>query len=495
MLFNSYVFIFLFLPITLAGFFILGSNLNKRAAIFWLVLCSLCFYGWWNPKYIILIIASILFNYGLGVVLNKNRSRGLLALGVAVNLGLLGYFKYTNFLIDNLNVLVDPDVNVPDIVLPLAISFFTFQQITYLVDIYKGRMREYEFVHYMLFVTFFPQLIAGPIVHHSEMLPQFRNLPAKLFNTSNLSIGFIVFSIGLFKKVIIADGCASYVSPVFDNAEAAVAIGFTEAWLAIFAYSFQIYFDFSGYSDMAVGLGYMFGIRLPLNFYSPYKATNIIDFWRSWHITLSRFLRDYLYIPLGGSRKGKTRRYANLMITMLLGGLWHGASWNFLIWGGLHGSYLIINHAWIKLKTSLNFAPENVPGPYARILSTMITFMAVTVAWVFFRAETLAGAANMLQAMTSVGQGQPAPDGGVTLATVAWFGAIGVVVWLFPNTHQFMRDQAPGLIAGLKTRVYALPAIRWQEGVGWSMLVSLLFLASVIDFGGGRVSEFLYYQF
>ena len=349
MLFNSYTFIFAFLPITLLVFYRIGGRGHHRVAIGWLVATSLFFYGWWAPRYVWLIVTSVLVNYALGVVLATRAAsqdgprKRLLAVGVSANLGLLAYFKYANFFVDNVRHLFHIDVEIGQIVLPLAISFFTFQQIAYLVDAHRRLTREYNFLHYCLFVTFFPQLIAGPIVHHGEMLPQFGKETTYRLNRTNLEVGVTFFLMGLFKKVVIADGIARYGTPVFDAAQAGLTIDFWQAWAGALAYTFQIYFDFSGYSDMAIGIARMFGIKLPLNFHSPYKATSVIEFWRRWHMTLSRFLRDYLYIPLGGNRKGPGRRHANLMVTMLLGGLWHGAGWTFMYWGGLHGLYLIVS--------------------------------------------------------------------------------------------------------------------------------------------------------
>ena len=303
MLFNSYEFIFLFLPTVLLCFHLIGKQGYHRVAIAWLICVSLFFYGWWNPAYLLLILSSVLLNYSVGVLLIHNSGRNLLSknilgIGVSVNLAILGYFKYANFFVDNLNALSDTNLILNEVILPLAISFFTFQQIAYLVDAYRGKIIEYNFLHYCLFVTFFPQLIAGPIVHHKEMLPQFANDAIYKLRSKSLAIGMTIFALGLFKKVVIADGISIYATPVFDAAEAGIILTFFEAWSGALAYTFQLYFDFSGYSDMAIGIARMFGIRLPLNFNSPYKATSIIDFWRRWHITLSRFLRDYLYISL-----------------------------------------------------------------------------------------------------------------------------------------------------------------------------------------------------
>ncbi len=322
----------------------------------------------------------------------------LLVLGVTVNLGLLGYFKYTNFFVDQINRTMGYNFNVENILLPLAISFFTFQQIAYLVDAYRHETKEYNFLHYCLFVTFFPQLIAGPIVHHKEMLPQFAKDAIYKFNYVHMAIGLTIFAIGLFKKIILADGVAVYATPVFNAAEAKAVLTFFEAWGGALAYTLQLYFDFSGYSDMAIGLAYMFGIKLPINFNSPYKATSIIDFWRRWHITLSRFLRDYLYIALGGNRKGNIRRYINLFLTMLLGGLWHGAGWTFVLWGMLHGSYLMINHAWRKIRSDVLKWSDNVS--FLEITAArVLTMLAVIIGWVYFRADSVNGANHLMLTM------------------------------------------------------------------------------------------------
>ena len=405
MLFNSIEFIFVFLPVVLLVFYMIGSYGNHRIAISWLVGASLFFYGWWNPAYLGLILASILFNYAMGAALVSRNDRPhapyLLALGVACNLAILAYYKYANFFVDNLNMLSGSSYHLETIILPLAISFFTFQQITFLVDASRGETREYNFLHYSLFVTFFPQLIAGPIVHHREMLPQFAKDSIYRVNQSNLAIGIAIFLLGLFKKVVLADGVAAYATPVFAAAESGEIITFFEAWAGALAYTFQLYFDFSGYSDMAIGIARMFNIRLPVNFNSPYKAVNIIEFWRRWHMTLSRFLRDYLYFPLGGNRKGQPRRYVNLMVTMLLGGLWHGAGWTFVAWGFMHGLFLVINHAWHGLRRLFRSEPGSLGLP-GRGVAWLVTFLSVVVSWVMFRAESFESATVILQGMAGM---------------------------------------------------------------------------------------------
>lgn len=349
MLFNSFIFIFAFLPVALGGYLLTRLLFKETVWVIWLAACSLLFYAWWKPVYLILIVASILVNYTIGKKMGVSRGRPkkmLLILGVVMNLGVLAYFKYTNFIFENVGRIIGQDFDFNYIVLPLAISFFTFQQIAYLVDAYRGETMEVDFSRYTLFVTFFPQLIAGPIVHHREMLPQFFNKVEHRKLIDNLAVGLSIFAVGLFKKVVIADSLSKWAQPTFAIADMGVSPTFFESWIGALAYTLQLYFDFSGYSEMALGLGRMFGIVLPINFFSPYKARSIIDFWRRWHITLSRFLRDYLYIPLGGSRCGPLRHHVNLFVTMLLGGLWHGAGWTFVIWGMLHAIYLTINHLW-----------------------------------------------------------------------------------------------------------------------------------------------------
>lgn len=356
MLFSSPEFIYLYLPIVLLGFFWL-AKWSHRIAATWLTAASLFFYGWWNPAYLGLLMASIFFNYSMGVVLAResmrppdSRRRFLLVFGIAANLLLLGYFKYANFFLDSTNAVIGTTWDAGEIILPLGISFFTFTQIAFLVDAWRGLAKEFNFIHYGLFVTYFPHLIAGPVLHHKEMMPQFGQSETYRLQWENIAVGLTIFAIGLFKKIVLADGVAPYASPVFDAAHAGETLTFLEAWGGVLAYTLQLYFDFSGYSDMAIGASRLFGVRLPLNFNSPYQALNIIDFWRRWHMTLSRFLRDYLYFALGGNRHGKSRRYVNLLVTMLLGGLWHGAGWTFVVWGGLHGLYLVINHAWSGVK-------------------------------------------------------------------------------------------------------------------------------------------------
>ena len=359
MLFNSHIFLFLFLPLTWGFFKFACVHRVPDVALALLLVASLVFYSYWNPPFFFLILFSILFNYSWGRIIEKTvkhdgKGKIWLYTGVAVNLLLIAYFKYGNFFMFNVSWLLGKEWVARDIFLPLGISFFTFQQIAYLIDCSRGLAKGHSFTKYALFVTFFPQLIAGPIVRYEDIIPQFSRLRTFAANYRNVAIGLTLLSLGLFKKAVIADTFSPWVAAAFDNDS---PLTLFEAWGGVLSYTFQIYFDFSGYSDMAVGLGKLFNIDIAINFNSPYKALSISDFWRRWHITLSSFLRDYLYIPLGGNRKGEIKRNVNLMATMLLGGLWHGASWNFVFWGGLHGLFLIVNHGYKKALHSFRITP------------------------------------------------------------------------------------------------------------------------------------------
>jgi alginate O-acetyltransferase complex protein AlgI len=497
MLFSSYTFLFQFLPATALAF--AAARLHSpRAGIMVLAGASLIFYGAWKPAYLVVLLASIGCNFWLGLQMeDPARRRRFGTLGVILNLAVLCYFKYTNFLFDSFTTLTGTPLPFVNVVLPLGISFFTFQQIAYLVDVMRGARVERDIVSYTLFVSFFPHLIAGPLVHHAEMIPQFKR--ARSGRSAVLAArGFSIFAAGLFKKVVIADNLAQFVTPVFAHLDAGGGVSTQWAWLSTLSYTLQIYFDFSGYSDMAIGLALLFGIRLPVNFRSPYKATSIIEFWRRWHITLSRFLRDYLYIPLGGNRLGETRRFQNLMVTMLLGGLWHGAAWNFVIWGGLHGLYLCINHLWHRWRG------EAVTSSAAtRLASWAVTFFAVVIAWVFFRARTAAGAFQMLGSLAGFDAGSSAyASPGILRAmdlpilvgepALLLIGACMVALALamalaLPNVPQLFRyreyRRAPEQGASL----------RWRPSAAWALLTALALAFSL--FGMWQRLEFLYFQF
>jgi D-alanyl-lipoteichoic acid acyltransferase DltB (MBOAT superfamily) len=508
MLFSSYTFLFQFLP-AVALAFAAARRHSPRAGIMVLAAASLFFYGAWRPVYLLLLIASVAVNFSLGLRMEDPlRRRGIGTLGVALNLALLCYFKYTNFIFDSINTLTGAPLPFVNIVLPLGISFFTFQQIAYLVDVMRGAKVERDIVSYTLFVSFFPHLIAGPLVHHAEMIPQFKR--GRSGRSAVLAArGLAIFAAGLFKKVVIADNLAQFVSPVFAHLDAGGGVTTPWAWLATLAYTLQIYFDFSGYSDMAIGLALLFGIRLPVNFRSPYKAASIIEFWRRWHITLSRFLRDYLYIPLGGNRLGEQRRYFNLMLTMLLGGLWHGAGWNFLIWGGLHGLYLCANHLWqawrgahTKALAAKGYA-KAFPAWVLKGFSWAITFFAVVIAWVFFRARTADGAWQMLGGLFGFEAGSSAyvSPGILRLmdlpllvgeGRLLLIGGGGVVLALaialgLPNV--------PQLFGYREYRRAPEPAalLRWRPNAAWALLSALALAISL--FGMWQRLEFLYFQF
>ena len=394
MLFNSHEFIFVFLPISFFVYFYLNKKRLTSVSKLWLIFSSLFFYSWWDINYLPLILGSIIFNYSIGQKLHYYSNskkigfitrKTILIIGIALNLSLLAYFKYVGFFIENINYTFGAQINIINLTLPLAISFFTFQQITYLVDSFRRETEGYDFLNYAVFVSFFPQLIAGPIVHHREMMPQFNNIQNKTINFNNISLGMFIFSVGLFKKVVLADTFSIWATNGFDVAE---TLNFFEAWATSLSYTFQLYFDFSGYADMAIGAALLFNIKLPINFNSPYKALNIQDFWRRWHMTLSRFLKESVYIPLGGNRRGSFRTYNNLLATFIIGGIWHGAGWMFIFWGFIHGISIVINRLW-------HLTSIKIPSFFA----WFITFNFVNIAWIFFRAKDLNDALKVVTSM------------------------------------------------------------------------------------------------
>jgi alginate O-acetyltransferase complex protein AlgI len=521
MLFNSYVFLFAYLPVVVVVFFVLARFHHATAACF-LTFASFFFYGWWNPAYVALLAASIVFNYSIGLAVSRLNARAqrqsaqiLLAFGVTCDLVVLAYFKYANFFLSNIDAIAGTDWSWGRIILPLGISFFTFTQIAFLVDAYRGIAREYNPIHYALFVSYFPHLIAGPILHHKEMMPQFGAPATYKFSWENLAVASAIFTIGLFKKVVLADNISQYANTAFAASASGMQLTFLEAWGGALAYTLQLYFDFSGYSDMAIGLSRLFGVRLPLNFNSPYKATSIIEFWRRWHMTLSRFLRDYLYIPLGGNRRGTFRTYVNLLVTMLLGGLWHGAGWTFVIWGGLHGLYLAANHGWVVFRARLG-TPSRFFTRTRPVFGWLLTFGAVVVGWVFFRASDLNTARRVLEGMAGLHgivlpeawQGSlgsyfidPAKLAGIRFGPTAAFkgltelfdlAVLCCIAFFFPNTQQFMAGFRPALqeVAQFAGR---LSPLRWTPAFHWAFVVATLFLVALVQLT--RVAEFLYFNF
>ncbi len=514
MVFSSYPFILAFLPAVV----LLALCLRRappEAVIILLAAASLCFYAYWDWRFLWVIGISVLTNYAIGLALGDHRpslrEKLILMTGIGFNLCLLGYFKYANFFLDNIQMAFASPVLHLDVVLPLGISFFTFQQIAYLIDVHQRKVVEHDFRHYLLFVTFFPQLIAGPIVHHREMMPQFVAGRAGRVEAAMFAQGLAIFVIGVAKKVLIADRVARYATPVFDASANGVPIPLLEGWAGTLAYAFQIYFDFSAYSDMAVGLGLMFGLRLPVNFNSPYKAVDLIDFWRRWHITLSRFLRDYLYIPLGGNRRGSTRRYVNLLAVMLLGGLWHGAAWTFVIWGGLHGLGLTVNHLWRRLRDRSNVRTHSTFRVWR---GRVLTFLFVTVAWVFFRAEDLASAMNIVRGMFGLngvvlpetyfqylgGLGPYLAESGVRfeagylflgIEQIVWLAVLLAIVTLLPNTLEWARYSATANGRDAVSDLFDL--VIWRPTVTWALVLSACLMVSLVLMS--EAGEFLYFQF
>jgi alginate O-acetyltransferase complex protein AlgI len=485
MLFNSSAFIFFFLPITFAGYFILNRKKLIPAAKTWLVLASLFFYGYWNPIYILLVLGSVVFNYAVGLTLihksnSSISSRLMLVVGITGNLSLLAYFKYMDFFITNINAVSYLNLKLLHITLPLGISFLTFTQIAYLADAAKGTVREHNFLNYFLFVAFFPRLLVGPIVRYREIMPQFDALRNKLLNYKYIAQALTLFFLGLFKKVIIADRLADWANPGFDTA---ASLTLLEAWITSLSYTLQLYFDFSGYTDMAMGASLLFNIKLPTNFNTPYRSLNIQEFWRRWHMTLSRFVRDYIYIPLGGSRSSELRTLLNILVTFFLVGLWHGAGWTFVIWGLAHGCALVIFRYWQK-----------VPFRLPRFVSWFITFNFINAAWVFFRAQTFSDAVKVLKGMAGL-TGVTLPERfanflsalrgygiqfGNMLPTIRWDGkmffyfvAFFLLAVLFKNSGEIIEKLKPA----------------WRTAVA----LSLILIYAILNLN--RTNEFIYFNF
>ena len=485
MIFSSAQFIFLFLP-ACAVSYVISGKISKRLPAYVLIAFSILFYAIWNPGYCLLLLALTALNWKLGNYLVAHKSKAVLAVGIAVNLLNLGIFKYYYFAGGIIRDITGASLPIVEIVLPLGISFFTFQKIAYLTDCYRGEAERLRLTEFVLFVFFFPQLIAGPIVRARNIIPQLRRLSGK---SAGFLAGLALFSVGLVKKAVIADHVAVFANPVFAAAAGGIAVNWLDAWSAVFAYAFQIYFDFSGYSDMAIGLGEMFGVELPINFASPYQAASAIDFWRRWHISLSSFLRDYLYIPLGGNRLGAVTRYRNIMIVMLLGGLWHGAGWTFVIWGGLHGVFLAVNHLW-RDSGAGRIAGRHIGEKSYGFLAWLLTFAAVTVAWVFFRAGSLSSAQLMLSAMAGSGAPRsqfPILDG----SQVAWLALLLLVVTVLPNSNVLLRRDIARPSGLLPRRLIQLAS--WRPSMAWVLASALMFVTGVVFMAND--SRFLYFQF
>jgi len=512
MLFSSWNFMVYFLPVSVVVFYLIPAPL-RTARKLWLIAASLFFYGYWKIEYVPLLLLSIAFNYAIaeGISRFPDKSRMLLITGVSLNLLLLGYFKYTNFAVHFLSHLAQRDLGHFNIILPLAISFFTFTQISYIVDVYRDRTAHYRFLDYGLFVVLFPHLIAGPIVRHWEIIPQFIDRELKA-SRENFGVGITLFLFGLFKKFI-ADQVSVYADDVYDGARDHLALSSFDAWIGTVAFALQIYFDFSAYSDMAIGLARMFGVKFPSNFDSPYRATSVIVFWERWHRTLTRFLREYVYYSLGGNRRGHFRQILNILATMLLSGLWHGAGWTYIIWGGLHGVFLVVNHQWRLWVKQMNWTLDRW---FHRAAGVLVTFIAVSFAWTFFRAPNTTVAGTMLSSMLGL-HGMSLPDeffahGGFrdkflaplgfhfintealqikhyenALGTIA---ALLLVCWASPNTQQLLSKYDPILEPVTRQPWFHLKLGLWL-GLVFGFLAYLILRNSYVS----EPNPFIYFNF
>ncbi|MEO5331552.1 MAG: MBOAT family protein [Magnetococcus sp. YQC-5] len=500
------LFLFVFIPLLLLVYrqAIPTPRNDAHWGVVLLSVASMIFYVCWERRFLLILLVSIVIHFIAAQAMAHGpdaRKKRLLILVLTFNLILLGVFKYSTFayhtVLDLLGMAGHASTLIRPfgIYLPLGISFFTFTQMAYVVDVYRGASPENRFMPYFLFVTWFPHLMAGPILHHREMIPQFRSLLGSPLHVDHLAVGLTWITLGLFKKVILADGMATLATPLFQDAVTGGSPDMSAAWSGVLAYTLQLYFDFSGYCDMAIGLSFLFGIRLPLNFNSPYKATSIIDFWHRWHITLSRFLRDYLYIPLGGGRVGPGRKYFNLMVVMLLGGLWHGAGWTFIVWGGLHGIYLLINHVW-------RATPWSGDGLVARLFGRVLTFLAVTFAWTFFRAHDLPSAMRIVYGLMG-GNGMERPDAWLNaLAQWDWASLVAspwvilvillAWVWWLPNSQQILA----GTEAFLGQKIADSPQLLcWRPNRFFALVCGVLLTVGLIVVISSQERLFLYSQF
>jgi D-alanyl-lipoteichoic acid acyltransferase DltB (MBOAT superfamily) len=498
-LFNTFLFIGAFLPIVRILFGLANRLAGAAGGVAALVAASLVFYAAWNPAFLALLLPSIALNWAAARAISADvaagrpgRAGSVLAAAVSANLATLAWFKYAHFLASSVSGVLGLEPPVIATVLPLGISFFTFEQIGYLVDVRRGGAAETNPLRYTLFVAFFPRLVAGPILRFSELMPQIPRAGRMNASGLDIAVGASMFAMGLAKKSLLADGIAPFAGSVF-GAAAHGAVPVSEAaWAGTLAYSLQLYFDFSGYSDMAIGSARLFGLRFPVNFNAPYKSTNIIEFWRRWHMTLSRFLRDYLYVSLGGNRRGQARRFVNLFATMLLGGLWHGANWTFVAWGALHGMYLIVNHAWHALGRHVPALARAAQTRAGRLAAWALTMFAVAVGWVFFRAPDFATGSRILGAMLGFhpGTAQPLMD---PARAWLWIFGLGAIALLAPTSQQILGDWAPVLEQGAaKPRAgFAWP--RWRPGTAWGAATAAVALAGLLSISNG--GEFLYWRF
>ncbi|MFC4402952.1 MBOAT family O-acyltransferase [Gracilibacillus xinjiangensis] len=481
MLFNSFEFIFVFLPIAFIGYFTI-NKINPNLGKVWLIVCSFFFYAWWNPAYLPLLLGSLLVNFFISKQIanseSKMRRKVTLTVGILFNVGLLGFFKYADFFIENINFILQQNFNFLHIILPLAISFYTFQQIAYLVDVYRNEAKDNSFINYILFISFFPQLIAGPIVQHNEVMGQYKDITKTKINWENVSKGLFIFSIGLFKKVAIADTFAVWVNNGYSDA---YALNFFDSWITSLSYTFQLYFDFSGYTDMALGIALLFNIKLPTNFNSPYKALSVREYWQRWHITLSRFLSKYIYIPLGGNRISRRRTYINLILVLSISGFWHGAGWTYIMWGFLHGVAMVINRMWYKAGFKMNL-----------ILAWFVTFHFINITRVFFRSPDMATAFEVLKAMFGL-KGFAVPEQISNILQWDWLKGYEYVYQISDDLWMTIYL----LVGALLLTVFLKNSIQLMERLKpnplYSIYAAALFIYAALRLD--QVTEFLYFNF
>jgi len=544
MLFNSAEFLFGFVPVALLGFYLLGRS-SRVSAIRWLILVSLVFYGWWRPLNVLIIAPSIIINFALARVLlrfNQNESSGrtskaVLMVGILFNVAFLGVFKYTDFVTGTINDVFGANLILRHIILPLGISFITFQKIAFLVDVQAGRVRSFTFQDYCTFVLFFPQLIAGPIVHYREMMPQFQTASCR-FDKENFAVGLTLLFFGLFKKVVLADKMAPLVTPIYGHAASGAHISFVMAWMAAIGFTLQIYFDFSGYTDMALGLARFFGIKLPPNFNSPLRAPSIIEFWLRWHMTLTRFLTAYIYNPMVltltrrrlakgrpgfGGRHTTAGAFISLLmvptiLTMFISGLWHGAGYGFVVWGLLNGLYLTINHGW-RLMAARLWSDRRSYDRFMRPAGRLITFITVSATMVFFRAPTIKSAIDLVKGITGLnGVGLPqdllarlgplarvlhrigvigeAWNSHDFISAGKWICLLLFIALALPNTLRILDRYEPALgvkPGAAKLAIAKIRIFQWGPSLPWAIAMSAIAAMAVVSLGGP--SEFLYWQF
>ncbi len=511
MLFNSYTFIFIFLPTALISFYILTNFTRNTFRVDFLIIISLLFYSWWNINYLFLLIFSIILNFLIGNYLIQNSNKLKLFFGIFTNLLILGYYKYTNFFIENINVIFDKNHIIETIILPLGISYFTFQQITYLVDCYLGKVSDQNLRRYFLYVCFFPQIVTGPIVRYGFLMPQIKNKISKNFDINHLNVGITTFAVGLFKKVVLADNLALYVNPYFSSVESGIPLNFFDAWVGAIGYAFQIYFDFSGYTDMALGIALMFGFILPINFFSPFKAKNISEFWICWHITLSNLVRNYLYFPLsiyfsrlsGIKNFGFAKEFLlSLMVPTLISfaliGLWHGAGWNFILFGVINGFYIIIFNLWKNLK---NYHLKDQKNNFKDFFAQLITFLSVVLALIVFRSNSIESSLEYFKAIFGFGKLDLIDLFQVGLFAsqpyhgIFWLIISFIIIFLFPNTQEFLFRNIKNEFnnENLLRKRKSFINIKWKPNVLWSIFTVLILITSILFLN--RESEFIYLQF